>query len=68
MPQLLTESLTQGYLTTRYAPCVGKEQNVKNVVAHMLDDHQPGVAVLLAKTHPGNVDISRPISGTIIKS
>jgi hypothetical protein len=29
----------------------------------MLDDHQPGVAVLLA-----NIDISRPISGTIIKS
>jgi hypothetical protein len=47
---------------------VEAKDKCKNVVAHMLDDHQPGVAVLLANTHPGNIDISRPISGTIIKS
>lgn len=29
----------------------------KNVVAHMLDDHQPGVAVLLANALPGNIGI-----------
>ena len=68
MPQLRTESLTKGYLTTRYTRGGGQRTRCKNVVVHMLDDHQPGAAVLLANTHPGNIDISRPISGTIITS